>query len=375
MKVRVVQPLIARYREPFFRRLAARPGIDLEVWADPEGQGSLTSAPDAGGYRRIAAPYRSWGPVVWQPALMDAVDGGAEVVIAHWNARYVHLIPAIRKAHRQGVGIALWGHGIGKRESAWKRALRERCGRMADAVILYTPGVATALVRSGFDAGRVFVAPNSIDLAPIDRASSAWSDDLLAAFLAERGCRKGRIIVFLSRLEPDKRIDVLIDAFRELIVQDPELRLVILGDGPMRDDLERQVVRSGLQSKVRFEGAVYDENRIAPWMRSALCMAYPGPIGLSLMHAFGYGVPVITHEERQGHGPEIEALVDGTNGVLVSRDDPHALAEAISGLAADPMRRDRLAAAASVTVRSPGGWNIEGMVDGFSRAIEASRRR
>jgi len=63
MKVRIVQPVIPRYREPFFARLAARPGLDLEVWADLEGQGSLASAPDAGAYRRVHAPYRAWGPV------------------------------------------------------------------------------------------------------------------------------------------------------------------------------------------------------------------------------------------------------------------------------------------------------------------------
>lgn len=375
MKVRIVQPVIPRYREPFFARLAARPGLDLEVWADLEGQGSLASAPDAGAYRRVHAPYRAWGPVVWQPALMRAVDGGSEVVVAHWNARYVHLLPAIRAAHRRGVGIALWGHGIGKRESAWKRAIRERCGRAADAVILYTPGVAAELTRSGFDPRRIFVAPNSLDLEPIDAAIAAWPDDRVARFLAGRGCTPGRVVVFLSRLEPDKRVDLLLEAFRAASGSRPDLRLAILGDGPARSSLERMAVGLGIASKVRFEGAVYDEDRIAPWMRGALLMAYPGPIGLSLMHAFAYGAPVVTHGDRQGHGPEIEALVDGANGQLVPRDDAAALASAIGALADDRPRRDRLAAGAARTLRSAGGWNLDSMVDGFSRAIEASRRR
>lgn len=375
MKVRVVQPVIPRYREPFFARLAARPGIELEVWADLHGQGSLASAPDAGAYRRVHAPYRAWGPIVWQPALMQAVDGGAEVVVAHWNARYVHLLPAIRAAHRRGVGIALWGHGIGKRESAWKRAIRERCGRAADAVILYTPGVAADLARSGFDPTRIFIAPNSLDLGPIDAATAAWPDDRVARFLGERDGTPGRLIVFLSRLEPDKRVDLLLEAFRTVSASRPDLRLVILGDGPARASLERMASALGIATRVRFEGAVYDEDRIAPWMRGALCMAYPGPIGLSLMHAFAYGVPVLTHGDRQGHGPEIEALVDGSNGLLVPRDDAAALAAAIGSLADDRPRRDRLAAEASRTLRAAGGWNLDSMLEGFTRAIEASRLR
>jgi len=297
------------------------------------------------------------------------------VVVTHWNARSAHLLPAIGKAHRHRVGIALWGHGIGKRESAWRRWIRERCGRAADAIIVYTPGVAADLVRSGFDPARTFVAPNSIDLDPIDRAIAAWPDDRVAAFLADRGTRPGRVVVFLSRLEPDKRVDVLIDAFARVASRQPDLRLAILGDGPARTGLERLAAASGVGDRIRFEGAVYDEDRIAPWMRGALCMAYPGPIGLSLMHAFAYGTPVITHAERQGHGPEIEALVEGRNGMLVRRDDPASMSEAIERLAGDPAHRARLAMAATATLRSADGWNLDAMVDGFSRAIAASRRR
>lgn len=375
MKVRIVQPAIPRYREPFFRRLAARPGIDLEVWADLAGQGSLETAPDTGSFRRVHAPCRSAGPAVWQPSLMQAVDGGAEVVITHWNARYPHLPLAMARAHRRGVGIALWGHGIGKRESMWRRLVRERYGRAADAVLLYTPGVAADLIRSGFEAGRVFIAPNSLDLEPIDAATAAWDDARVADFLGERGCRPGRVVTFLSRLEPDKRVDVLVAAWASAVGRHPDLRLVILGDGPARPGLERLAGELGISASIRFEGAVYDEERIAPWMRGALCMAYPGPIGLSLMHAFAYGVPVITHEDRQGHGPEIEALIDGTNGLLVRRDDPAALADAIIRMAEDRAGRDRLATGAATTLRAAGGWNLDSMVDGFIRAIEASRRR
>jgi glycosyltransferase involved in cell wall biosynthesis len=375
MRLRIVQPVIPSYREPFFRRLAACAGIELEVWADLRGQGSLVSAPDSGAYRRVHAPYRSWGPVVWQPSLLDAVDGGSDVVVAHWNARYPHLFPAIRRAHRCGVGIALWGHGIGKRESAWKRMIRERCGRAADAVILYTPGAAAHLARSGFDPKRIFVAPNSLDLALIDAAAAAWPEHRVARFLAEHGGTLGRVVVFLSRLEPDKRVDLLLEAFRSASASRPDLRLAILGDGPARAGLERMAAALGIATRVRFEGAVYDEDRIAPWMRGALCMAYAGPIGLSLMHAFAYGVPVITHDNRQGHGPEIEAIVDGSNGMLVPRDDAAALSSAIAALADDRPRRDRLAVEASRTLRVGGGWNLDSMVEGFTRAIEASRRR
>jgi hypothetical protein len=61
--------------------------------------------------------------------------------------------------------------------------------------------------------------------------------------------------------------------------------------------------------------------------------------------------------------------------MLVVRDDPHAMASAIASLAEETTLRDRLALGAAATLRAPGGWNLDAMVDGFSRAIEACRRR
>lgn len=370
-----MQSLIPHYREPFFARLSQNPDIDVEVWADLGGRGSFKVAPDSGSYRRVHAPYREFGPLVWQPSLMRAVDGEADVVVTAWNPRYAHLLPAIRKAHHRGVGVVLWGHGVSKTESAWRRAVREHCGRAADALVLYTPAVAADLAVSFGDSKRIFVAPNSIDRQPIDSAKAAWPDARLADFLAARDCLPGRVVVFISRLDPDKRVDLLIESFGRVAARHDDLRLVIIGDGSMREDLERQAQRAGIASRVRFEGALYDENSIAPWMRAALCMAYPGPIGLSLLHAFAYGVPVITAGERLSHGPEIEALVENTNGLRVQADDPSALADAISSLASDQSLRDRLARNAESTFSGENGWNMESMAEGFTRAVEAARRR
>lgn len=375
MKLRIVQSLIPHYREPFFARLADDPRIDLEVWADLGGRGSFKVAPDSGSYRRVDAPYREIGPLVWQPSLMRAVDGEADVVVTAWNPRYVHLLPAIHRAHRRGVGVVLWGHGVSKAESGWRRAVREKIGRAADALVLYTPGVAAELASSLEGSGRVFVAPNSIDRAPIDSAKEAWPETRLADFLAARDCLRGRVVVFVSRLDSDKRVGLLIESFRRASQRHPDLRLVLIGDGSMRDELERQARDSGIGSRVRFEGALYDEDCIAPWMQAALCMAYPGPIGLSLLHAFAYGVPVITVGERSSHGPEIEALVEHANGLRVRAGDPSALADAISSLAADPELRDRLARNAATTFSGQNGWNLDSMVEGFTDAVEAARRR
>ena len=370
MKVRIVQSVIPEYRDSFFRRIAAQAGIELEVWADLErGSGSLKNAPDRGGYRRVHAANRVFGPLIWQPALLDAVDGEAEVVVAQWNARVVHLLAAIRKARRRGVRFVVWGHGIGKRESTLRRAVRNAIGKRADAVILYTPGIAAELRGAGFDPKRLFVAPNSLDLDPIEAAIRSWPPERVEAFLAERGFRPGRVVLFVSRLEPDKRVDVLLHAMASLATRHPDLRACVIGGGPERSRLEALAGRLGVGSTVRFEGPVYTEENLAPWFLGSMCMGYPGPIGLSLLHAFAYGLPVVTHDRRINHGPEIEAILPGENGLLFPEGDPSGLAAALGSILQDDSARQRMSEAARRTVRGDGPWSMDAMVRGYVAAL------
>ncbi|MDZ4754498.1 MAG: glycosyltransferase family 4 protein [Phycisphaerae bacterium] len=370
LRVRVVHPLIAKYREPVFAELARRPGIDLEVWADLRAKtGSLKGLPGSDFFRCVQAPYRELGPILWQPTMMAAVTGPVDAVILPWNSRYVHLVPALRRARRNGVRAVLFGHGIGKRESVLRRRIRNAIFSLADACVLYSPGQAAALIAEGKPKGRIFVAPNSLDPAPIDAARAMWDTARTDAFLAERGCARGELIVTVSRLERWKRVDRLLEAFALIAARRPAARLAIIGDGPDRAALELQATQTGFRDRVHFTGALYDEIAIAPWMLGSACLAFPAAIGLSLLHAFLYGLPVVTSDDRLPHGPEIEALQDGLNGLLYREGDTAHFAAQIERLLGDSAEQRRLAGKAQATVSCPGGWNIRTMVDGFVAAV------
>jgi hypothetical protein len=108
---------------------------------------------------------------------------------------------------------------------------------------------------------------------------------------------------------------------------------------------------------------------------SAACFAYPEAIGLSIQHAFGYGLPVITSDDIPSHNPEIEALRPEVNGLLYRHRDIHAFASRILEVIAGSRAREEWAAAAYATVASPNGTCIEAMVDGFARAVDSALRR
>ena len=62
---------------------------------------------------------------------------------------------------------------------------------------------------------------------------------------------------------------------------------------------------------IRWLGALYEQEVMAPWFLSAKVFVYPGYIGLSIMHAMGYGLPVITHDNMDNQSPEVAALRNG----------------------------------------------------------------
>lgn len=370
LRVRFVQPLIPKYREALFTALAAIPGITLEIWADLEPkQGSLKGAPELPGIACTHKPYREIGPFIWQPGEFAAVARPADVVIMPWNSRYVHLVPALLRGRFNGVRTIVFGHGLGKRESWLRRRFRNAILALCDACILYSKGQADALIAEGHDPTRIFVAPNSVDATPIEAAKLAWPTDRVDAFLAEHGCTRGKTLLYVSRLERWKRVDVLLEAVARLAPQEPALRAAIIGDGEDRQRLERRAKELGIADRVLFVGALYDEMQLAPWMLGSACLAFPAAIGLSMLHALNYGLPVVTSDDRLPHGPEIEALRHGENGYLYRDGDVASFAEMISKCIGNRDEQRRLRAAALATVTGDSAWNLAAMVRGFVAAI------
>ena len=379
VRVCIVQPLVPRYRVPVFERLAAQPGIDLEIRAGTGEPGSsLEAAAPSDMFRFVAAPQKRIGPFLSQPGQVEAVSTGEfDVVILSWNARYLQLAKALRVARKRGVRTILWGHGYSKRESSLRRFNRNRFLRLADACLVYNHTAAKRLVAEGTPCEKVFVALNAIDQAPIAAARGHWLErpDALRDFqrqhnlaLAE-GSDRPDLVVFVSRLEPDKRVDLLIEAFAKVLQRRPSARLAIIGRGPEQTRLESLAGRLGIKSAVRFTGAIYDEDKLAPWFLSASVFAYPVAIGLSILHSFGYGVPVVTSDDHASHNPEIEALRPVVNGLTYRDGDTAAFAEAMIRILANPADQQRMSDAAIATVSSPDGFTIERMVRGFVDAI------
>jgi glycosyltransferase involved in cell wall biosynthesis len=362
------------YRVPLLAALAGSPGLDLVVWAGRSISPAL-AAVEAAGVEVRDAPFRRYGPFLWQPASITAARE-AEVVVLGWNTRSLDIPLALRTARRHATGSVLWGHGFGKTRPGLGDRIRLRTARRADAVLLYGPSTRRRMVDLGLPEDRTFSAPNAIDQSSIAAAAADWRGRpaALAEFRSREGLT-GPVVLFLSRLEADKNPPLLVEAFAQLLRKRPDAALVFVGDGSARAATEAAVDRFGIRDRVRFAGATYDEAKIAPWALSASLLVHPGGIGLSLMHAFGYGLPVITTDRMELHGPEVEILDQGRNGLFFRHGDAADLAIRIESMLEDPARLATMSAEAFRTVDGPNGRNIPAMVSGFLAAIEAAAAR
>lgn len=380
LRVCLVQPVVPSYRDPIFSRLARIPGIELSVWAGMTSPGSppTTRKALASAYTFRRSPTRRLGPFLFQPAQLEAVGSRSrfDVVILSWNVRYLHLGPALLRARLHGVKTILWGHGPtgdARPISSW---LRITTGRLADAVLLYSQPVAVSILRGrALPARKVFVADNALDQSTIHAARSRWQaePDRLRRFQQLHGIDRAETAIFISRLLPEKRVDLLIRAMASVRRRRPHARLVIIGDGPARSSLMALTADLAAEDAVRFVGALYNELELAPWCLSASLFALPRAVGISLLHAFGYGLPVITADENAGNGPEMAAFQPDVNGLFFRPSDEGDLAAKIDFLLSHADVRERMSRAAAATV-STEQFSAERMLSAMSAAINAVSR-
>ncbi len=252
--------------------------------------------------------------------------------------------------------------------------LRGLLMRQVNAVLLYTDHEATEWRPRLPPTVGVFGAQNALDQSRTSTEVANWSEDALARFRRDHALEDRQVLLFCGRLRtrPTTGVDVLLRALARLVDADARYLAVIIGDGDDRPRLQELAHRLGMQGHVRWLGAEYDEGENAPWFLSALCFVYPGPIGLSLLHAMGYGLPVITHNDRRRHNPEIAALRHGWNGLEFVDGDVDDLARQVESIGTDPARRRSMASNARTTAMSE--FSVENMAERFCAAVMHARR-
>lgn len=226
--------------------------------------------------------------------------------------------------------VLLWGHGLLGNEKGFKWLVRKTFYKLASGQLLYGEYAKELLVEKGFKPDALHVVYNSLDYDDQLDVYNKLTDEMKFEFRADLGLSdEDRLIVFTGRLQPIKRLDMIIDAMGILKNKGYKVHVAFVGDGQERDNLHNLAVKNDVEEQVHFLGASYDEAYLGLVLGSSDLCVIPSGAGLSIMHSMIFGTPVLIHDDVTNHFPEWEAVIDGKTGLFYRYEDVEDLAAKI----------------------------------------------
>ncbi len=341
-RVVVLYHYFAHYREAVIRELLEHGEHRYDFAGDTVDDGKgirLTGAipPD----RFIRAKCRRLGPLMFQPrAIGLALSGRYDTLIMLGNAMWPATWLAAIIGRLRGKRVLFWTHGWQKREPGLKGAFRNAFYRLAHGLLLYGHNAKCVGLACGFEPDRLHVIYNSLDYRAQEQTRASLDPDAVAATRRKvYGGDDHPAVMTITRLQPAKKLGMLIEAATECDRRGRPVSLLFVGDGPERDRLESLARERGVRA--HFAGAVYDERVIAEYFAASDLCVIPGPAGLTVMHSLAYGTPFITNDDASSQMPEFEAVVHGVNGALFRAGDTADLATHILSCTGTASMRER----------------------------------
>ena len=372
MKIAFVTNLCPHYRIKTFELMARRFDIDFYFFsAGDDWYYQQEHDVHAGQFRFRGLSGFHLGRTRITPGLLLALlHGDYDVYIKCINGRFVLPVTYLAARVRRKPFILWTGIWVRLGTIAHRAffSMTRFIYTHSDAVVTYGEHVKQYLSSEGVEPSRVFVASHAVDNDLYSRdIPEAEKKSLRRELSLDPG---STVILFMGRLEEEKGLPYLVDAFAELDKQDAVL--VLAGTGSRMRELQARADRQGILDRVRFPGYVSPESTPV-YFNVASALALPSislpigkePWGLVVNEAMNQGTPVIVTDAV---GAAAGGLVrNGVNGFVVPERDTGTLVTALRRIACEHDLREKLGANARKTVAD---WTNERMVDGFERAIE-----
>jgi len=368
--VLIIEAQMKQYRAPFYARLneALRAdGIRLTVaYSDPpsfeaQKKDNCELPPEYG--LKVNGSWLWPKRLLRQPLLKTALT--SDLVIVEQANRFIlnHLLlPLARLRLRR---VAFWGLGENRqagaiRVSEWYRR------KTLDWVtwwFAYTKDTSRYLEAHGVPASKITAVQNAVDTREIRECVRGLTTQDRAALRGRLGIPETASVgIFCGMLDKVKGLPFLVESSRIIKSRIPDFHLILVGGGPEQAAVQRLIDDLPW---VHWVGPRFGKEK-AEFLAISDAFLLPGRVGLAVLDAFAAGLPMLTTRLKI-HGPEIEYLEEGVNG-LMSDHSPAAFAEAVSSVFS---QRDYMAKLQGGAIASAERYSIENMVANFRAGIRS----
>jgi L-malate glycosyltransferase len=337
--VSIIYRFLPQYRVDFFcalRESLEGAGIDLQLVYGKNRRSPKKDELDLDWATPVANREFKLGrhALYWQP-VPEEVFSTDLIILMQENkilSNYYILYNALKNRKK----VALWGHGVnfqGNPNSLSTRFKKYYSGKV-DWWFAYTEGVARLVGEMGFPEDHITVLNNAIDTGVLAQAVAGVDQKQVESLRREYSVGEGPIGLFCGGMYKEKRIDFLISAVQQIRARVPNFQMMFLGEGPESYKLKDFAKQ---ESWVHYVGPKFGAAR-APFFKMADVFLMPGSLGLAILDCFASEIPLVTTRYPY-HGPEIEYLKNGFNGVITENNLDDYVSGVTNVLVSTPLQK------------------------------------
>ena len=262
-----------------------------------------------------------WGSITW--AIKPEFDTVIMHAVPHWPCTWIGGI----LARMMGKRVFFWGHGYLYEPKGFKGLMRRMFYAIPNAHMFYGRIAKVIAMKHGWTPEKLHVIYNSLNTSQQRKIRDESTKEQALEVRRQIFGNDNPVAICTTRLIAIRRLDLLLDSIHTLKERGRAVNLILVGDGPESQRLRKQAEQLNLP--VHFEGACYDERRIAQLVMASNVTVAPGKVGLTAMHSMVYGVPVVTHGDAFDQMPEWEAIIPDKTGSLFQSGNVQSLSDAI----------------------------------------------
>lgn len=374
MKVAIVTPMLQPYRITFYEKLSKHDpnyrwrvfhGVSSKESGRPSFKGEVPF--EEVGLREYIFHVGPFKLVFNRGLLREIKRFDPDLVILQGIAGDLTNRMVVNWAHRKKRKIILWTcgwePGVARgRALKFKNSLVSTFFRKANLHLTYSTKASHYTEGMGVAPENIEVAYNGIETDPMVAAEKEIRAKA-AEIRSEFGLEGYTTFIYVGGLIPVKRVDLLLDAFAELRQKHEKIKLMIIGDGPLRGELEDRMAAMK-DENIRYLGRIIDG--VDPYFAASDCLVLPGVGGLALNQAMFWGVPCIVSE---ADGTEDDLVIEGESGYRFEKDDMPSLRDAMERHILTG-EEDLVKVAAKARELIVEKSNVNNMVDIFMKSVK-----